>query len=120
MEIDEQNGRHFHVCPLAADWANHARQLKESARKIDEMHMSMAALLRNTKHLEELGELKVISSTLLEMKDTTLDVATSKDHIQAKHFELMMKILGTVILVLLFVLAFVLTGQKLGWLGTPH
>lgn len=116
----EGNGHHFGICPLAKEWESHSRRINESARKIDEMHMSMTALLKNTTHLEKLDELKNISAIMTDMRDKTFDVATGKDQMSTKTVHLLVKILSTVIVGLLAALVFVLTGQHFGFLGIPH
>jgi hypothetical protein len=95
-----------------------ARTLK-AADQIEDIHGSTSQILRYAKHLEKLD-------ALTDIKDNLLSFAVGKDQIPTKVVEAMMvradknsrliyTVLGLVIVALIGVLAFLLTGEHLGW-----
>lgn len=78
--------------------------LRKLDTKIDRTHDAMLQIVPHIQHLSKLD-------TLEDIRDTLLEAATGRNHIDANMATLVFKILGAVILTLLFVLLFLLTGQ---------
>lgn len=109
-------------------WNEHVLESKATFRKVDDMHF---VLNKTLAHMEHLSKLDNISEGITEMKDNLLDAVTGKDHVSTKTYEVMFsqvsrlnsftyKILSAVILGLLGVIVFLLTGQSLGWIPPLH
>ena len=96
----EQNG--LLKCDVSSDWGS----IKE---KIVNTHETSVTLAKYLPHLEKLDALEDIKSHLME-------AATGKNQLDIKVATLIFKILGATIFVLLAVILFILTGQKMGLL----
>lgn len=82
----------------------------EPMRQIAETHRMVSDIGRYAPHLSKLDALE-------DIKDRLLDSATGKDHLDKTVAILLFKILGIVIIGLLFCLVFLLTGESFGIIG---
>lgn len=78
--------------------------------KVEALHEGMGELRENTRHL----------SALSEMKDVLLNSAIGKDHVPLRVFLIVLSSLCVVILGLVFILVFLLTGETTGWVNLFH
>lgn len=89
----------------------------EDIVKIGESHLNTREILTHAKYLKNL-------EVLPEIKDSLLGAAIGRDHIDSASHKLVVKTLccafGAVIVVLLFAIRFLLTGEKLGVIGALH
>lgn len=94
----------------------------------------MTAIIETTKSIENLeGHLEQLVNVATECRDNLLNSATGRNHIDKETFKEVLgqayssskdtlkgfhRAYGLIIAVLLFTIAFILTGQKLGWINT--
>lgn len=109
-------------------WVEHYQDTKEVVKKVE----GLTGLLRTTlAHMEHLTKLDSISEDIGDMKDNLLAAVTGKDQVSTKTYEVMFsqmsklnnftyKILSAVIIGLLGVIVFLLTGQSAGWIPPLH
>lgn len=100
----ETNG--LYRCEVSESW-------NEFKNKVNDMHTVSKAVATYLPHLEKLDSLE-------RMENHLMDVATSKNQIETKTVMFIFKILGAVILALLLVIVFLLTGEHLGLLSGLH
>lgn len=85
--------------------------------KIGETHQATREILAHAKYLKHL-------ESLTEIKENLLEAAIGKNHIDSATHRLVVKTLcacfGGVMAVLLVVIGFLLTGEKLGIIGALH
>lgn len=101
------NGVSMFKCQLSDQWEEHRKEAKDAIYKVDEMSTNMGLIIEHTQHLKKLDKLDIIAESLL-------NAATGKDQMPTKTAHLIFKMFGVVMLGLIFVIVFLLTGQKLG------
>jgi len=130
MSREELNGKSS--CPVADNWKQFINRFNGAVTHCEELHETMELILKNTGYLLKLPqvseELVVLNAVMKEMKDTLLASAISKEQLPIAIVEKLLArqellqnkstrtkdfILVSVVLVLLFILGFLLTGEKL-------
>jgi len=130
MSREELNGKSS--CPVADNWKQFINKFNGAVTHCEELHETMELILKNTGYLLKLPqvseELVVLNAVMKEMKDTLLASAISKEQLPIAIVEKLLArqellqnkstrtkdfILVSVVLVLLFILGFLLTGEKL-------
>lgn len=101
------NGTPRGHCPL---WEKHREQIISAIVKVDTMHDGMVKMVENLQHLKALSDIR----------DNLLDSATGRDHVPTKVLLIVLGTLGAVIVGLVFVLVFLLTGEAMGWINALH
>ena len=96
--------------PDNCGWYHHSDKALEAFEKVDVMEETMRTLCLNSEHLKELPDIK----------DKLLEAATGKKHVDSETFQMVVKYMGMVIIALLMVLVFLLTGSHLGLIGPVH
>lgn len=107
---------------LLAEWHKHREEVSVMATKVDSTYTMVSQLVR---HAEHLTKLDTIASAIVEIKDSLIAVATGKQQIpmdvakelfsQArKDNGSLTKTYGLIVITLLAVMLFLLTGEKLG------
>lgn len=94
------------LCPMSQEW-------QDVRYKVTEIH---SAVMKQTAYLSHLEKL----DALADIKTHLLGAATGRDHIPTKVAVTVIKILGLVIVALLAVILFLLTGEHFGLLGALH
>ncbi len=122
MSDDKKNG-HLNgaACPLHTNgfWDEHQDKFLKVLTQSDDMYTMLQALVDNSKHWEHLKDLS-------EIKGSLLSFAVGRDQIPTKTVDSLLEQLnknfrnsvylsGTVIIGLLIVIVFLLTGEHLGW-----
>lgn len=85
--------------------------------KVTETHSMLNTLVNHTSHLTKLT---TIADKVTIIEDRLLIAATGKDHIETKTVYMLLKIFGSVIVGLTFVIVFLLTGVHFGWISQLH
>lgn len=122
--MEEKKG----LCIDYKEWTEHRRELQDTARKVDDMR---ATLNKTLGHMEHLVKLDVIAEAITEMKNTLIEAVVGKDHVPTKTHDIMFsqlakansfnyKILSAVIIGLLGIIVFLLTGQTAGLIPPLH
>jgi len=130
MSREELNGKSS--CPVADNWKQFINKFNGAVTHCEELHETMELILKNTGYLLKLPqvseELVVLNAVMREMKGTLLASAISKEQLPIAIVEKLLArqellqnkstrtkdfILVSVVLVLLFILGFLLTGEKL-------
>lgn len=109
------NGR---GCPLVQDdWNSHRNDLADVREGITE-------LLRHTQHLAHLPRVaegvEELNQRIEGVRNDLIGPATSADRVPLKVVEWLAKAQSVVILVLVVVIGFLLTGEKMGWINELH
>lgn len=91
-------------CSVSENWGKIENNYLEMSKKIEETYALMKIMTQHIQHLSKLDALE-------DIRDSLLESATGRNHIDANMAMLVFKVLGAVIVVLLFVLLFLLTGQ---------
>lgn len=99
------------ACRLVGEWG------QEMEAKISETHSTMQQLIEHTQHL---AKLDTIAVSINDMKNGLMNSATGRDQIPTKTAHLIFKLLGAVIIGLVVILVFLLTGHEFGIIGTLH
>ena len=86
------------------------------ANKIDEMYSHTKQILQYAKHLENLDKLNALES----IREYLMPLATGKDQMQTKTANIIFRLLGAVILGLLSVIIFLLTGAHMNIIEALH
>lgn len=129
---DRINGRA--TCPVGEDWEEHRVNAQEAMERIATMHDAMTKLLVHTKHLDKLDKLEkleTIASGVTEMRDKFIEVIIGKNQIPSDSFDKMLKEINQtrvttfksmfiVIVGLVGILIFLLTGESLNWIKLLH
>lgn len=98
-------------CHLNDDeWVEYRERAQKLESMVGELHSNTKTLVAHTSHLSKLDN-------LTEIKDKLLDTATNKNQLDIGIAKMIFMILGGVILSLIFVIVFLLTGEKLGLLN---
>lgn len=92
------------------EWLEHRDEVRSTAQKIDEIHQKIPVFIEHTSHLSKLDYLK-------DIKESLLSAAVGKDHIPMKIAMRMFTVLGFVVMGLMFLVVFLLTGESLGWIA---
>lgn len=103
----ENGAPQYWRCPL---YDKHREQIISAIVKVDTMHDGMLELVKHTQHLQALSEIR----------DNLISAATGKDHVPAKILLIILATLGAVIVGLVFVIVFLLTGEAMGWINALH
>lgn len=98
-------------CPLGGFWD--ADEFESTVKKVEETHTMMEQLLEHTVHLEKLDN---IAESISTIKGGLLSAATGKDQIPTKLATQLVKVMSLVILGLVVILVFALTGLHFGWI----
>ena len=98
--MKETNG--LYHCKLSEIWEQKGEKAHRALEKVEDIHESMSEILQNVKYLNKLEKLDNLD-LLVE------NIGNNKTTI------LVAKILGAVIFILGFIIAFLLTGKALGW-----
>lgn len=110
-------------CPIADEWFQHRQEVKKTLEQVDLMHSAITQVVTHTSHLQKLDIIASATDAqcrqLNEIRDGLMGPATSKKQMDNETVLLIVKILGAVIIGLLFTIVFILTGQKFG-LFTLH
>lgn len=119
--MSNENGEAVTVdCAIAKEFRFYAETGKDTMRKVGEMHAGMEQLVAHTKHLERLDDIATRMGNqcvkLDEIKNGLLIPATSKLQTDNETVKLIVKILGGVIIGLVFVIVFILTGKSFHWM----
>jgi len=93
--------------PENCGWYHHSDRALEAFEKVDVMQETMKTLCLNSEHLKALPEIK----------EKLLDSATGKKHVDSETFQMVVKYMGMVIIALLVVMVFLLTGSHVGLIG---
>lgn len=101
------------------------RLTEDDVASIVASHRNSEEMLRYVRSLQNLDQLTDINRTLGEIKSGLLSAATGKDHVDQKTFDRVLRNLhwmyGIVVGALLFIVVFLVTGQKLGIVTiAPH
>lgn len=120
MSEDDFNGKGY-VCPLSlnGEWNKHSIKTSIAMEQINDIHGTSKILLDNTKHLEKLNALS-------DIRDSLLSYVVGRDQIstkvvnelfeqQHKTFRTTQIVTGIVVVGLIGVIVFLLTGEQLGW-----
>lgn len=103
--IKEMNGAPHKNCPVWEDWEHHKAQTKDIVSKVTDINTTMARILEHTTHLHKLDK--------LDNLDLLVKAVAGKNENDGKMAYMVAKILGFVIIGLVFIIAALLTGQKL-------
>lgn len=106
----DQSSNGLPSCPFLADWLQHKERAMGALEKLKALHDGMDEVIKNTRHL----------SALSDIRDTLLSAATGRDHIPMKVLLVVLGTLGAVIMGLVFVIVFLLTGEAQGWIKLLH
>jgi hypothetical protein len=101
-------------CIVANEWAVYRRRQLKAIRNIAELQKKMDEMAEHTANLEQLKKL----DALIDIRDRLLNSATGRHHLDLPTAALVLKLLGIVIISLVFVIVFLLTGQGFGFLTT--
>jgi hypothetical protein len=103
----------IHECPLKDGWDRHKAEFEKMTSKVGETHIIMNQILQHTQHLSKLDALE-------DIRDSLLESATGRNHLETKTAMVMFKILGAVIATLLLTILYLLTGQHFNLLTLFH
>lgn len=90
-------------CPVGRDWESHKIKADMAIVKVNDMNQTMNKILLHTEHLSKLDALP-----------TLVDALVGKNKGDNEKVILISKILGAVICGLMFIIIFLLTGEKFG------
>lgn len=129
-------------CPMKEAWEKYMKNAaaisEDIQEKVHQTHSFLETVSENLSHLKKLDKLEDIArtnsnieSSITEVKDNLIGVATGKDQIpsgivkdiflqQAKQSRANFWISCIVITALVGALVFLLTGEKLGWINPLH
>lgn len=111
-----------------SDWLEHRKEVQDTARKVEDIRM---VLNKTLGHMEHLNKLDIIAGAIVEMKETLIQAVVGKDHVPSKTHDVMFgqmvkvnsfnyKVLSAVILGLLGIIVFLLTGAHSGLIPPLH
>lgn len=115
------NGKAF-TCPLSygGEWGFHKERTEKAVNQIDEMHRTTNDILEYTKHLEKLDALVEIKDSLLSyvVGRNSVDTKTVNEIFLQQHktFRTTQIVTGIVVIGLIGVIVFLLTGEHMGWI----
>lgn len=107
--MHENNGHHTH-CPFWEEWKEHKSRALDTVGRVEAIEATLVRVAENLNHL----------STLPAILDRLVESATGRDHVPTRVFLVVLATMGSVILGLVFVVVFLLTGESLGWINTLH
>lgn len=106
-------GRLNGTCHLNDDeWVEYRQRANDMEAIIKEIREQNSDLVEYCSHLKKLDSLERIENYLMS-------AATGRTQLDLGAARMVFKILGAVIITLLFALAYLITGQSLGWLSLP-
>lgn len=103
---------------IAREWENIQPRIERALMKVDDMHALVPEIHSQTKDLSNLSALPSIAAHLKLLSEHLVNSATGKDHISTKTATLIFKILGVVIIALILMIIFLLTGDHFSLV--PH
>lgn len=103
---------------LAKQWDEMQPRIQVALSKVDDMHALVPEIHNQTRDLNNLSALPSIAAHLKVLSEHLVNSATGKDHIPTKTATLIFKILGFVIVALVLMIIFLLTGDHFSLL--PH
>jgi len=95
------------------DWEKYRTEHSEVKDMIGEIHRSLGQLEKNASYLKHLDSLS-------DIKNTLMNAAIGKKHLELTTATLIFKIFGITILALVGVIVFLLTGSHNGLIGALH
>lgn len=101
-----------------AEWEELHPKIKIAFGKLDDMHMLIPEIHSQTRDLHNLSALPNIAEHLKILSEHLVSSATGRDQISTKTATLLFKILGFVIVTLILMIVFLLTGDHFSIL--PH
>jgi hypothetical protein len=102
------NGKDSVPCSIWKDWESHKSQTRYIEAKVTDMNAMLTQLIKHTNYLHKLDK--------LDSLDLLVKAVTNVNNNESKTTYLIARILGFVILGLVFVIAALLTGAHLGFL----
>lgn len=114
-------------CPIFSEFGEYRKESKVAMEQVNGLTRSMSHVMENTDHLIKLDSIadsiKIMIGTLQDVREGLLNAAIGKDQVprataelmfnqQAKSNAFVCRVLGVVITGLLFVIGFLLTGDK--------
>ncbi len=123
MGAEIENGKGF--CPLEG---KDNKELVDAIEKVNETHQLLSALVQHTSHLQVISKLNEESRAYLiniarsndEIRTYLMGAATSKNHVPLEVMTRVVKMEGFIILGLMFIIVFLLTGAHAGWINALH
>ncbi len=115
------NGKGY-LCPLRpnGEWGKHTVKALIAMDQINEIHGASKTFLDNIKHLEKLNALSDIKESLLSYvvgrDQISTKVVNELFEQQHKTFRTTQIVTGIVVVGLIGVIVFLLTGEQLGWI----
>jgi hypothetical protein len=104
----------FHGCPLYREWHQLRTRAETVERQVGDIHLGLEASSKQATALE------TIAACLTEVKDRLLDSAIGRRHVDLVTFGSVIASLSLIILALLVVVVFLLTGEGAGWIRELH
>ena len=102
------NGRDCEPCPVWKDWEAHKYVTRNIESKVIDMSVMLSQLIKHTNYLHKLDK--------LDSLDLLVKAVTNVNNNESRTTYLVAKILGLVILGLIFVVAALLTGAHLNFI----
>ncbi|RTL03776.1 hypothetical protein EKK58_11995 [Candidatus Dependentiae bacterium] len=103
---------------LAKQWDEMHPRIEVALNKVNDMHVLVPEIHSHTRDLSNLSALPNIAAHLKILSEHLVTSATGRDCISTKTATLIFKILGVVIIALLLMIIFLLTGDHFSLL--PH
>lgn len=114
--MSDQRGNGLACIMGPAEWSEYKIRTTQAIEKVEEVHADMTSLVKNAEHL---ARLPAVETLLADIKDGLIGPATSKRQVDTETFQLILKIFGAVIIGLVLVIVFLLTGH-FGLGGLQH
>lgn len=107
-----RNGADNHAthCPFWDEWKEHKTRALETVGRVEAIEATLVRVAENLNHL----------ATLPAILDRLVESATGRDHVPTRVLLVIVGSLGAVILGLVFVVVFLLTGESIGWINQLH
>ena len=131
MSAEPARPRILGHCPIAEEWPIHRREVQHIMAQVNTMNLMMQTVLENSKHLARLDDVSIgikeiarsnreVVGVIKQLKEDMVGPATGRDQIPTKTAHLMFRAFGFVIIALLIVIVFLLTGEQFGWIKGLH
>lgn len=98
------------VCPFWDEWKEHKHRALETVGRVEAIEATLVRVAENLNHL----------ATLPAILDRLVESATGRDHVPTRVLLVVLGTMGSVILGLVFVVVFLLTGESAGWINSLH
>jgi len=109
--MHSQNGHDKHThCPFWDEWREHKSRALETVGRVEAIEATRVRVAENLNHL----------STLPAILDRLVESATGRDHVPTRVVLLIVGAMSGVVLGLVFVVVFLLTGESAGWINSLH